>query len=424
MRVSRTWSASLVVVAALVPSAAGAQLTSSLDARTEMWAPASGDGWRGLSALGGSLALDRSRWALTAEAAALTDGDRWERRGSAAALLLAPSFGPLQLSLSGNTGRRAIQNLTSDAPEPAIERMEPRRPANRWESSVQARASLGFGRWGLWSGVDARHASGADTIAERVTPVIGAWRQLGAAILSVSFAPRRFRVDGTASTVREELRTDSLWNDTLGIWEPWQHLVTFGDSGRAARSVRWDQAEARMFWSRGRIAADATLGGRVGSDFGNALWASVTGLVVLTPRVMLVAGAGSRPREATAAWERRSYATLGLRLLGPPEPEHRPPPEIRPDAADFRIDPERPGRYVLSVRVPHARRVEISGDFTQWKPIGLTRAAPDRWEAELAIAPGTHYVNVRVNGERWTAPPGLPEVEDEFNGTVGMLVVP
>jgi hypothetical protein len=32
-------------------------------------------------------------------------------------------------------------------------------------------------------------------------------------------------------------------------------------------------------------------------------------------------------------------------------------------------------------------------------------------------------MNLRVDGDRWTAPPGTPAVADEFNGTVGLVVV-
>jgi hypothetical protein len=405
MRMSRVWGTSLFA-AAVLPAAASAQVASSVVGRTEMHAPAHGEGWRGWSALGAALSLDRARYGLSAEAEALTDGDAWNGRGSFGGLLLAPALGPLQLSVTGD-----------------LTRSGPRGHSSAWSAAAQARASLRAGPWGLWTGLDARHAGDADSVGERATPVIGGWRQLGPAILSVQLAPRRFRVDGTASTIREELRTDSIFNDTLGRYEEYQHYVTVGDSGRAARTLRWDQAEARLFWAYGRLAADATLGGRVGRDFGDALWAAVSALYVLTPRVVLVAGAGSRPGEPASLWQRRTFATLGVRLLGPPEPGYRAPPEIRPDAAAFQLRPTREGRYAVTIRVPNARTVELSGDFTDWKPVPLSRIAPDRWEAVLSIAPGTHYVNVRVNGDRWMAPPGVPEVEDEFNGTVGLLVV-
>jgi hypothetical protein len=45
------------------------------------------------------------------------------------------------------------------------------------------------------------------------------------------------------------------------------------------------------------------------------------------------------------------------------------------------------------------------------------------WEASLAIAPGTHRINVRINGDRWTEPPGVPSVEDEFAGRVGIIII-
>ena len=408
MRVSRvSTTVPLLAVAALLPATTAAQITSSVQARTDMIAPGDGQGWRGWSALGGAMALDRPRLSVTTDAAVVTDGADWDGRGALDAVVLTPSLGPLQLSANARA-----------------ERSDSRDALRGWTAAVGARASIRVGQWGAWAGLDARRAPEADSLGERATPAIGGWRQFGRAIVSLSLAPRRFRVDGSAARVWQEIRTDSVFNDTIGGWEVVQYPVTVGDSGRAARHLRWDQAEARVFWSHGRLAADATVGGRMAGDFGRALWASVSGLYVLTPRVMLVAGAGSRPAEPASGWERRSFATLGVRLLGPPEPAHRPPPEIRPGASDFAIAPHRGGRYVLSLRVPHARTVEISGDFTEWKPVSLARVGPDRWEATVAIAPGTHYVNVRVNGDRWTAPPGIPEVEDEFNGTVGLLVVP
>jgi hypothetical protein len=39
------------------------------------------------------------------------------------------------------------------------------------------------------------------------------------------------------------------------------------------------------------------------------------------------------------------------------------------------------------------------------------------------IAPGMHRVAIRVNGDEWTPPPGVSTVPDEFQGTVGVIVV-
>ena len=45
------------------------------------------------------------------------------------------------------------------------------------------------------------------------------------------------------------------------------------------------------------------------------------------------------------------------------------------------------------------------------------------WEVTLAIAPGMHCLAIRVDGDAWTPPPGVSAVPDEFQGTVGVIVV-
>jgi len=49
---------------------------------------------------------------------------------------------------------------------------------------------------------------------------------------------------------------------------------------------------------------------------------------------------------------------------------------------------------------------------------------PNVWETVLDLRAGAHRVNLRVNGDSWVAPPGLPTADDDFNGTVGLIVVP
>ena len=62
------------------------------------------------------------------------------------------------------------------------------------------------------------------------------------------------------------------------------------------------------------------------------------------------------------------------------------------------------------------------GDFTDWEPVALRRA-DGRWTLELALAPGVHRLNVRVDGGEWRVPPSLTGVDDGFGGRVGLLVV-
>ena len=80
-------------------------------------------------------------------------------------------------------------------------------------------------------------------------------------------------------------------------------------------------------------------------------------------------------------------------------------------------------RFELSIIAPRARRVEITGDFTNWKPLALTRAADGRWTTTLALPAGTHRINARVDNGSWVVPPGLTTMSDDFAGEVGLLVI-
>jgi hypothetical protein len=54
----------------------------------------------------------------------------------------------------------------------------------------------------------------------------------------------------------------------------------------------------------------------------------------------------------------------------------------------------------------------------------MTEAKPGEWETFVVLSPGSHRANVRIDGDRWVVPPGLPSIEDEFEGRVGVFVVP
>jgi hypothetical protein len=81
------------------------------------------------------------------------------------------------------------------------------------------------------------------------------------------------------------------------------------------------------------------------------------------------------------------------------------------------------GSRTLWLTLPGSRTVELMGDFTDWRPIAMTLAPDGRWYARMVLGPGAHRVNVRVDGDTWHAPPGLPVVPDDFGGVVGVLVI-
>ena len=95
-----------------------------------------------------------------------------------------------------------------------------------------------------------------------------------------------------------------------------------------------------------------------------------------------------------------------------------------PPAARLEIQSDRGGLVRLVVQAAGATRVELAADFTDWRPLALTKRADGMWEAVLQIASGLHRVNVRIDGAAWIAPAGITRAADEYGSEVGILAVP
>src|SRR5262249_24054692 len=78
--------------------------------------------------------------------------------------------------------------------------------------------------------------------------------------------------------------------------------------------------------------------------------------------------------------------------------------------------------YVLRIYGPQAKALELMGDFTDWEPRALKRVSDGSWELRVALTPGAHRLNVRIDGGDWLVPAGTRSEESEF-GSVGILVV-
>jgi len=88
---------------------------------------------------------------------------------------------------------------------------------------------------------------------------------------------------------------------------------------------------------------------------------------------------------------------------------------------------ERPDDAVrLTLFAPGASAVEISGDFTDWQPVELRRSTTNRdaWQGTFRIARGIHRINVRRDGGAWMAPAGTIRSADDFDGEVGVFLLP
>jgi hypothetical protein len=179
-----------------------------------------------------------------------------------------------------------------------------------------------------------------------------------------------------------------------------------------------------MHWSLGRLAFDGVVGTRFSAtNQPNETWGQLQSTFSLGPQVALVTSTGIRPSSAAYGIAQSRFVELGFRVSPSALRRPRVPSSVRPTAATFQVENAEHGARRLRIRVPNARSVELSGDFTNWQPISLRQADGDQWETTLAIAPGMHRVAIRVNGDAWTTPPGIAAVQDEFQGTVGVIIV-
>jgi hypothetical protein len=196
------------------------------------------------------------------------------------------------------------------------------------------------------------------------------------------------------------------------------------DSGSAGRRHDWRDAQLGLHWGVGRLAFQGLVGTRFSTtNQPNETYGQVQGSLALASDIALIAAGGVHPSSAAYGIARARFLELGFRVSPSALRRPRLPSGVRPSAAAFQVDDAERGQRTLRVRVPDARSVELSADFTGWKPIALTRGDADQWETTLPITPGLHRLTIRVDGDAWTIPPGVATVTDEFQGTVGVIVV-
>ena len=233
----------------------------------------------------------------------------------------------------------------------------------------------------------------------------------------------------------------NVLNGELGGWMKAGEatLVASATPTSVDDSIRYTDAQLSVRWSRSIVELGGEAGfraGATGAVVGGSgrRWGSVATTAWLAPNIGLVLAGGTYPIDLTQGFPGGRFVTLSLRLRSsPPGSEVNRSADVggskgSGDAANegaitFRALPTVGANVQLEVQAPAAQSVDVSGDFTNWRPVALTRAAGGKWVVSLAIPPGTHQVNVRVNGNRWLVPPGLPPITDEFGGAVGLLVI-
>jgi len=190
------------------------------------------------------------------------------------------------------------------------------------------------------------------------------------------------------------------------VAEAWQHLA---------------EAEAGLALGPVTLAAGPRWVSRVplGEESRRQEWgARARARLALDPAWAVTAQYDSRPWDPVHAVLQGASFHLGVEWRWLP-PARRGPPvaELGPAGSQ--------GRSVrFRLKTAGAERVELIGDFSDWRPLRMTRRG-DVWETEVMLPPGTHQFAFLVDGGSWTIPDHAPGiVEDGWNRRNATLVIP
>lgn len=193
---------------------------------------------------------------------------------------------------------------------------------------------------------------------------------------------------------------------------------------RGSRAILEGVVGARL-WSRG--------GGRGAFGEGSAT-------VMIASHAAIVVSAGRYPTDAVSGSIAGRYVSAALRLGTIAVRRARAPAlpgvgNVRGSGSDgsattgeprLEIQVQQGDDVRLSLYAPGATSVEVTGDFTDWQPVLLTRnpARSDAWAGTFRIPHGVHRINVRRDGGAWMAPGGTTRRIDDYDGEVGVFVLP
>ena len=213
------------------------------------------------------------------------------------------------------------------------------------------------------------------------------------------------------------------------------HTARFGELAAAIRHVQ-PRVELAVD-GRYRVGPAEVLGGSAAFTGDVAWW--------VTSRYAVVGLVGRQLADPALGTASTVYASIGLRIAArtfgarpytapPRDPVLSRRPEVLHVSApvawtsgsikrEVELTEARDGAFVELRVGPEAKTVEIAGDFSSWQPIALVRQN-GKWRLPEALAAGVYRVIVRVDGAEWRPPGGLPRLQDEFGGEVGVVTIP
>jgi hypothetical protein len=348
---------------------------------------------------------------------------RWDHpRASfdARASWLASPAAPMDgdASVSGRYYSQSYHNLRFDVGAAAQRTAGPDVTESSNAILGDANVSLEFGAGGVWLSGGRRMSASQSLPTHVQTFGAGTWRRVGSAIFTTSVTTNSAGRNAS-NLLGVGPNNPGTGGDSLG-----NGIDTIPRGGGSSVARQYADVESSVYWSRGALALDGLLGTRLSTTYGQrSTWGRAQASWALGQQFALVAAGGTRAPEPSIGRMGGNFFSLGVRLASAPWIGHVLHPGTRSSASSFGVRAEGQTR-VIYVRAPAARTIEMMADFTDWQPVEMRHAANDEWELAMPIAPGSHRVNIRVDGGEWKAPPGAGTVQDEFNGVVGLVVVP
>jgi len=148
------------------------------------------------------------------------------------------------------------------------------------------------------------------------------------------------------------------------------------------------------------------------------VWAGASAAYWVSRRAAVTLAGGKYGADVLQGVPGGRFVSLGLRIT---------PRRVRPipvqAVAPIVFTVEQASGGAIGFEVEGARRVEIAGDWNGWQPEPMATDSRGRWLVPAGLAPGAYRFNLRVDGERWYVPEGVPTLDDGFGGTVGVLIV-
>ena len=147
-------------------------------------------------------------------------------------------------------------------------------------------------------------------------------------------------------------------------------------------------------------------------------WAGATAAIWVHPRAALVFSGGRYSSDVWQGLPGGKFVSLGFRLT-----RRRARPIPISMRAPIVYTPEAARVGSIGFEVDGARQVEIAGDWNGWELVPLSQDRTGRWIVPAGLAPGAYRFNLRVDGERWIVPEGVPQIDDGYGGRVGLLLI-